>query len=783
MVSVILQEKANFTRLSRLLVDKGTEALRITLDAIHAPANLPAVLNANKATLLRLKPRVINDIQWDLLFPPSGNPPESKTFDVTLLTILLRNISGLPPPATGWNAMPPDTDNSIQANITRIKLFRNQVYAHATSTQVDKTTFDGLWLKISKALIDLNIPANEIDELKTCPLGSKEECYKQSLKEWFLNEEECKDMLDNLTRNFDLKHNELNDDMKHLRQITEQSNQGIQQLCSSISNESELSIPILDCEKRKIDQKHSTIMDEQLLQGLSKHNFGSKIERKVMFFHPGTRKWLLQQIDAWFEQKDESRLFLITAGPGFGQSVFAAKVCKIFEENGKLAACHFCDFSNSNLKDPMMMLQSLASHMCQNIVGFKEKLLDQLKRPHKVLSLKDAFQIYLQNPMDELEVERSLIVIDGLDESATDDKSDMVKLIADNFPDLPKCVKVLVTSRPELSVQGLDHVEKMEIGVSTVENVSDILEYLRFYLPTLAARDDAMNHSTRSDSPLKILPQAVQKCEGSFLYAFHVQRELQKREDLDTMTFQEIMTFLPEGMGSVFQDYFHRLEKELKAVMKRNPDLFKILELLVGIGKTTGELPLKFIARALDLALDCRETKTIINKVNDAVSCLLYVSDDLITIFHKSVHDWLVADGFDEHEYTVKVSDGKKRLWLICEQVFREIKNVVSSGKDLNLTNEVEHSLQHGHKYLLACDTKELYDFSWIVDMIIVYVILNVHKDMLYLYQILQISCLQNDPILSIQLRQRISWHFTEITLWWILFFHALRDSMPQFYT
>ena len=513
MVSVILQEKPSFTRLSRLLADNGTEALRITLDAIHAPANLPAVLNANKATLLRLKPRVINDIQWDLLFPPSGNPPESKTFDVTLLTILLRNISGLPPFATGWNAMPPDTDNSIQANITRIKLFRNQVYAHATSTQVDKTTFDGLWLKISKALIDLNIPANEIDELKTCPLGPEEECYKQSLKEWFLNEEECKDMLDNLTRNFNLKHNELNDDMKHLRQITEQSNQGIQQLCSSISNESELSIPILDCEKRKIDEKHSTIMDKQLLQGLSKHNFGSKIERKVMFFHPGTRKWLLQQIDAWFEQKDESRLFLITAGPGFGKSVFAAKVCKIFEENGKLAACHFCDFSNSNLKDPMMMLQSLASHMCQNIVGFKEKLLDQLKRPHKPQGLKDAFQIYLQNPMDELEVERSLIVIDGLDESATDDKSDMVKLIADNFPDLPKCVKVLVTSRPELSVQGLDHVEKMEIGVTTVENVSDILEYIRFYLPILAARNDAMNHSTRSDSPLKILPQVVEKCE------------------------------------------------------------------------------------------------------------------------------------------------------------------------------------------------------------------------------------------------------------------------------
>ena len=774
MASVNLQEKANFTRLSRLLVNKGTEALRITLDAIHAPVNLPVVLNANKATLIRLKPRVINDTQWDLLFPPSGNPPDSKTFDVTLLTILLRNISGFPPPATGWNTMPPDTDNSIQANITRIKLFRNQVYAHVTSTQVDKSTFDDLWLKISNALIDLKIPTKEIDELKACPLGPKEEFYKQSLTEWFLKDEECKDKIDNLTRY--VKQSVQN--MKHLTQIVEQSHQGIQQLCASSSKESELSKPMPDS-KRKIDDKHctskheqlskpmsdskkrkiddncSTYMDEQLLQKLAKHNFKSKIERKVNFFHPGTREWLLKQIYNWFELEDESKLLLLTAGPGFGKSVFAAKVCKIFEEKGKLAACHFCDFSNSNLKDPRKMLQSLASHMCQNISGFRKSLLDQLKRPYDVLSLKDAFQIYLQNPLDELgtllnEEERSLIVIDGLDESATDDKSDMVKLIADNFPDLPKCVKVLVTSRPELSIQGLDDVEKIKIDVEDVDNESDILKYLSSCLPK---------------SRLKILPQVAKKCEGSFLYAFHVQRELLKREDLDTATFEEIMAFLPKGMRAVFQEYFHRLEKELEPLMKGNPGyFFKILELLVGIDTTTGELPLKFIARALHLDLDCRKTRKIINKVNDAVSCLLYVSDDLITIFHKSVHDWLIADGYEEHEYTVKVSDGKAQLWLICEQVFGEVKDVVSSGKDLKLTNEVKHSLEHGHEYLLACDTKELYNFSWLVDMIIVFVILDKDpRGRYYLYGILKKSCRENGPILSIQLRQRISWHRAEM--------------------
>ena len=181
MASVDLQEKVNFTRLSRLLVDKGTEALRNTFDGIHPPASLPAVLNANKTCLLRLKPRVINNSQWNLLYPPSGDPPDSKTFDVTLLALLFRNICGFP--KTGWSIMPVDTDRSRQANIVRIKSYRNDVYAHVTSTQVDNATFESLWQKISQALVELNISQNDVDDLKICPLALEEEIYIRVLED------------------------------------------------------------------------------------------------------------------------------------------------------------------------------------------------------------------------------------------------------------------------------------------------------------------------------------------------------------------------------------------------------------------------------------------------------------------------------------------------------------------------------------------------------------------------------------------------------------------------
>ena len=62
------KETTNYARLCRLLVDVGTQALRDTLDAIHTPTTLHAVLAANKPTLqgLRFK-RIINATQWGKL--------------------------------------------------------------------------------------------------------------------------------------------------------------------------------------------------------------------------------------------------------------------------------------------------------------------------------------------------------------------------------------------------------------------------------------------------------------------------------------------------------------------------------------------------------------------------------------------------------------------------------------------------------------------------------------------------------------------------------------------
>ncbi|XP_028410325.1 uncharacterized protein LOC114532938 [Dendronephthya gigantea] len=742
MAAADLQEKENFTRLTRLLVDKGSEALRNEFDAIHPPANLPVVLAARQKSLLRLKFRVINKSQWDLLYPPSGKHPDSKTFDVSLLTVLFRNICGLP--STGWDAMPLDSDRSTQANIIRIKTFRNEVYAHATSTRMDGATFESLWMKIAQALVELNIPQEDIDELRESPLSLEGDNSLEVLKNWKFNDQELLKTV-----------KDLSNDVKDMAKMTKENRDAIKKICQLSMQQQSVKETFEHSTTCPQIQENTNIeinrhKDEDLLQNIAKHNFEGKIRKKVKYFLPGTREWLLKNVDDWFTGNEhDSKILLLTAGPGFGKSVFAAKICEVFREKEKLAACHFCDFSDGNLRDPMTMLQSLASQMCKNVDGFKEKLLDQLKRPNKIQTIKEAFRIYLQNPLDELELEEpSLVVIDGLDESAADNRSEIVNLIADYFSELPDCIKFLVTSRPEISIAKLGDLPKINITNSDANNNLDIQIYLESCLPILREKDE--------DSYRRL----AKMCEGSFLYAYHVQSELQKRSDLADLTLDEIVDFLPKGLASVYHAYFRRLEDELKAMNRGNLDVITILQMLAAYKEA---LPLTFVAHALGLAPNCRETKTIINKVNESLSCLLYVDGDSVTIFHKSVVDWLLAQGYQDHEYTVTVNDGNKLLWLTCEQTIKKFIEKIPTSNDLIETYGESYALTYGFYHLTECDMKE--SFFWLVDVVMVYHFIRISPSK----QIWSLFYLWNDilpvePILSNkQLQARISWHIIEL--------------------
>lgn len=201
-------ETTNYARLCRLLVDVGSQALRVIFDSCHPPANLHMSLAGHHSTLKSLRRKVLNPTQWSKLFPAVPSTVSSASFDITLLTVLLRNICGLHPPvSTGsWDKAPPPSGLTREADIVRVKRFRNTVCGHAEKASVDNVKFNSLWPDIRDALVRLGGPSyrSAITRLETeCMDPDIEEHYKEVLKQWKKDEDNIKDKIEGLEQKFD----------------------------------------------------------------------------------------------------------------------------------------------------------------------------------------------------------------------------------------------------------------------------------------------------------------------------------------------------------------------------------------------------------------------------------------------------------------------------------------------------------------------------------------------------------------------------------------------------
>ena len=203
------KETTNYARLCRLLVDVGSQVLRETFDRVRPPGSLHTVL-ADPAVHAKLqslrKKKILNPSQWGKLYPAIKSSVLSGNFDTTLLVLLLRNICSLSPPATGWDNLPPVSDTTPEADIARIKFFRNTVYGHATDASVDDATFNVYWNDIKDTLVRLGGACYQdaIDDLeKECMDPDFEEHYQDLLRQWVKDEASIKDKLDEFTRKLD----------------------------------------------------------------------------------------------------------------------------------------------------------------------------------------------------------------------------------------------------------------------------------------------------------------------------------------------------------------------------------------------------------------------------------------------------------------------------------------------------------------------------------------------------------------------------------------------------
>ena len=210
-------EKAYFQRLARLLLCGGTTLLREVFDFKLPSSNLQIKLSdatiQGRLQKLRHK-KILTEPEWNLLYPSPGVYGESTDFDITLFFKLFRNLGILACPATGWDNLPNCTDHSLEADIVRIKFYRNQVHGHTINMEISDSEFVNLWSEISGSLLRIadSISNAKKDEWKKSinkflydPLTPDANLYLEELRSWYKKDVETKDEVEKLR--YELKEN------------------------------------------------------------------------------------------------------------------------------------------------------------------------------------------------------------------------------------------------------------------------------------------------------------------------------------------------------------------------------------------------------------------------------------------------------------------------------------------------------------------------------------------------------------------------------------------------
>ncbi|KAL3889746.1 hypothetical protein ACJMK2_002075, partial [Sinanodonta woodiana] len=164
----ITPEHMNYARLCVALITVCGNALRrILLTNFPVPyADIYQVIlvNRQKLTMRPGRPLLNND-QIMLLFPdPFGNRVgRVDQFDISLLYILIRNVSTVPASVTGWSKDPCDQprDTSLGASVERIRSFRNHISGHSADGRISRQGLEDYWCKFEDVICDIEAELGE----------------------------------------------------------------------------------------------------------------------------------------------------------------------------------------------------------------------------------------------------------------------------------------------------------------------------------------------------------------------------------------------------------------------------------------------------------------------------------------------------------------------------------------------------------------------------------------------------------------------------------------------
>ncbi len=349
------------------------------------------------------------------------------------------------------------------------------------------------------------------------------------------------------------------------------------------------------------------------------------IDYNVQRYDPDTRRWFLNDFDAWFSDPEKSRAYVLLGDAAVGKSVMAAVIAKRAKNDGNLAAAYFCRHYDGTRRDPRYLLGTVAYQLsnCNNeydkIVGGETGIQNLLANDK--LGVHELFTKLLEEPLSNCRsCERKLVVIDALDEAEYWSREDFLDLIMNRFPLLPTWLVFFITSRPEDTVQLRLRTYNpcVRICAGNSESAGFYQQHEQDIQQFLEKR---VNFSTLPYSSKEI----AEKCNGMFLYAFYIVEILKNPERLNRDIFPEnINDYLRKNFKRVYETVGGNFYKKLFGCVLVAPS----------------PLPISFISFLLQRENCDLDEQVVI----DAVSQFVRTTKETFTFLHSLITTWLIDE-------------------------------------------------------------------------------------------------------------------------------------------
>jgi hypothetical protein len=241
-----------------------------------------------------------------------------------------------------------------------------------------------------------------------------------------------------------------------------------------------------------------------------------------------TRTDVLKLVIKWATDPTSTQRVLWLHGPaGSGKSTISTTLADHFRRSKQLGAFVFFDRDVTERSNPTLVARTLAYQLSSFHPDIGALIVATIESSPQTLisSISSQFQELLIDPLSSIQPlptkTRIVLVLDGLDEcGTTQDRTVLVKTLAEQSAHLPSVFRLVITSRPDVDIrlafESQPHVLTIELDLTSTACQEDILRYFRHHMDLIQRKKRYLGKDWPGEKTIYAL---ARRAAGLFVWA------------------------------------------------------------------------------------------------------------------------------------------------------------------------------------------------------------------------------------------------------------------------